>query len=56
MNLPLAVFLIVLLIVGIGLFYRACSGGMRFGDRLEEKKKASEEQTRESDGGPDDQR
>lgn len=40
MDLPVIAGLLALLAVGIGLFARAYFGGMRFGDRLEQRRAA----------------
>ncbi len=43
MTTPIALLLIALLLAGIGLFVRAYVRGMRFGERMEEQKRAKKE-------------
>ncbi|MFN2288043.1 MAG: hypothetical protein ABR578_06875 [Chromatocurvus sp.] len=46
MTTPIALLLVVVFLAGAGLFARAYIQGMRFGERMEEKKKREKEEDR----------
>jgi hypothetical protein len=51
MNAPIAVLLLALTAIGIGLFVRAWVRGMNFGERLDERQRATREQEAEEREG-----
>ncbi|TCO78472.1 hypothetical protein [Chromatocurvus halotolerans] len=56
MNTPIALLLVVVFLLGVGLFAKAYIQGMRFGERMEEKKnRRKEEQKQMSQPHPTDE-
>lgn len=47
MNTPIALLLVVVFLLGVGLFAKAYIQGMRFGERMEEKKNRRKEEEKQ---------